>query len=692
MTFNSFQFQPNPELSNDGTIINRMKQFYEEVSPIQTTLWNEADVDQRFAMNDQSLWSRIYAIYPLLGNRTNFTFNYIARYINYLVGSQSQNRKQSICIPQEDADQETADQYTKFLIYTSQMDNESQTITDFFEMMITTGVGYLHTWLDYRHDPINGRMRTEALPYSNVIIDPYYRDYKNLSDCNEMWMRRYISYEEAIQTYKKKVYEIDSLNQGTYRDEKFIFMQESYNQYRKKLYTLDLFYYLTSREATLIIDTTTGESMEWKKDPNDPELKRRLANDDSLILKKTTVPTINEAHVMNNQLVLYHGRNRLNIDRYNIIPGYCYFNQDSTIYSLKVQGIVRKLRDVNYLYNHRKRIELDMLESLATTGMKVMEGSLVDDSSVFNVGQGRMFYIKKTAKEGMNSIQPIQQPTVDPSAIQISQMLTQDMEKIVAISEESMGLDIKDKAAVITRLRQLTSQTAYQKVFDNLDVAQKMHAQLKIDIAIENWSPGKIKAILKEEPTDYFFSTVYAKYSTTVTNGYDTPTQRQMTALQLFNLHEMGYPIPVEAMLDSVDIQDKKKLQKQIEQEMQSQQQSQQTMQQIQLMQLQMQAEALKAKANADNSLALERTSRVDENESLSIERLAQAQADRDRGILDKVKATKEIAAMDVQHLHDALDLLGRLNEEQAEQEEGLEERKQSIPRNRIQKKRAISV
>lgn len=333
-----------------------------------------------------------------------------------------------------------------------------------------------------------------------------------------------------------------------------------------------------------------------------------------------------------------------------------------------------------------------MLESLATTGMKVMEGSLVDDSSVFNVGQGRMFYIKKTAKEGMNSIQPIQQPTVDPSAIQISQMLTQDMEKIVAISEESMGLDIKDKAAVITRLRQLTSQTAYQKVFDNLDVAQKMHAQLKIDIAIENWSPGKIRAILKEEPTDYFFSTVYAKYSTTVTNGYDTPTQRQMTALQLFNLHEMGYPIPIKTMMESVDIQDKKKLTEEIEQEMKSQQQSQQTMQQIQLMQLQMQAEALKAKANADNSLALERTSRVDENESLSIERLAQAQADRDRGILDKVKATKEIAAMDVQHLHDSLDLLGRLNEEQAEQEEGLEERKQSIPRNRMQKKRAISV
>ena len=667
MSFQPFAFNPNGE-AGEGNILTKMKHFYDDTVSIQTTLWNEGDIDQRFKMGDQSLWSRIYAMYPMMTNRSSFNFNYIRKYINYICGWQRQHRKASICIPQEDGDQITADEYTKCLLYTSRLDKDLDTISDCFEHACTTGVGYLHTWLDYRHDPVNGTIRTSSLPYNMVMLDPYYRDYKKQSDCNFMWMRRYVSKEEARELYRSKTYEIDQLHQHAYRDEKFIFLQEQFSIRKRTLFALDIFQYLDSREAIFVIDPETGETMEYKGDDKDEDFRYRVWKED-LVVKKIKIPTVRCAHVLNNQLVLYDGLNPLGVDRYSIIPTYCYFEPDSTIYSLKVQGFVRQLRDVQYLYNHRKRLELDQLEA-TQTGLKIMQDSLVDDSAAYNTGNGRMLWIKKNAPLGLGSVEPMPGAEVSQSAILLSQSLTQDMEQIIGISDESMGMKIDDKAAVITMMRQQASQVGLQKVFDNLDVAQANHAELKLDIILNNFGPGKIRNILQKEPSEFFFNKVFEKYHVQITNGYDTATQKQMTARQLFELQQLGYPIPVEYMLETVDIQDKQGLIQAIKQQQEAQAQQAQQMQQLQQMQLQAEMQAMGAKAKSDEALAAERISRVGENESLAIERQANAQEARDRGVLDKIKAVKEIQSIELQQLADSLNILSALEGEQKEQEE----------------------
>ena len=65
----------------------------------------------------------------------------------------------------------------------------------------------------------------------------------------------------------------------------------------------------------------------------------------------------------------------------------------------RVQGVVRGLRDAQYLYNRRKAIELDILESQINSGWIYKENALVNPKDVFTVaGQGRGLALKEEAQ------------------------------------------------------------------------------------------------------------------------------------------------------------------------------------------------------------------------------------------------------------------------------------------------------
>jgi hypothetical protein len=648
-----------------------MKDFWNDTTSITQTMWNEADTDLRFSLGDANLWNRFYSLYPNYAGRNGFQFNYCRRYINFISGQQRQLRKQSIVIPQEDGSQRTADQRSKVLQHVSHCHQDYNVISDAFEMAITSGIGWLHQWIDYRNDPINGNIITDALPFAAVISDPWARK-PDLSDCNTIWYRKYMHKEEVLSLFPEQRAEIESVRPTTYRDDKFLFLQENFSLNKRLLYSLDEYCYADTRSAIMVIDTETGDNQEWRGEEDAEELRAILRGHPELVVKRMEKKTVKTALVLNMQYVLYDGYSPYGIDRYNFQPLYCYNQPDSNLYSLKQAGIVRMLRDAQYLYNRRKQIELDMLESVATTGYAVIEGSLVDDTSVFNTGQGRAMFVKKNAPAGLDSIRQLDQAVVAPTTIQLSQMLTQDMAQIVGLSDESMGLNMDDKAAIIANLRQLSTQVALQKIFDNLDYAQHLHSEVKMEMILANYSPGKIRSILGEEPEPDFFLEGVSKYKVAIVNGTDTPTQKQMTALQLYRLQELGYQIPPENLLATVDVQNKEQLTKALTDQREMQNQMQQLDLQLKQLEIQGKLQAMEAKAFADKSLGVERLARVEENRALAIDRIAEAQAARDRGTLDKIKAAKELTGIDLEHINHALQILQQVSQmQQIEEQQG---------------------
>ena len=105
-------FGPEYYDEKDKSIKARMENFYSESISINQSFWGEADIDTRFEAGDQTLWNEVYGSLPA-GRRKQFNFNRIRRVVNMISGHQRRNRNSSIVIPVENADQGTADQFSK---------------------------------------------------------------------------------------------------------------------------------------------------------------------------------------------------------------------------------------------------------------------------------------------------------------------------------------------------------------------------------------------------------------------------------------------------------------------------------------------------------------------------------------------------------------------------------------------------
>ena len=135
-------------------ILARMESFYAEAITINQSFWGEADTDTRFETGDQTLWTDLYGNLPA-NRRRQFNFNRIRRVINMVSGHQRKNRKSTIVIPVENGDQETADQFSKILMWVNRQENVLETISESFHGALVTGMNLLQVWVDYRNDPIS---------------------------------------------------------------------------------------------------------------------------------------------------------------------------------------------------------------------------------------------------------------------------------------------------------------------------------------------------------------------------------------------------------------------------------------------------------------------------------------------------------------------------------------------------------
>lgn len=657
------QLAPEYYDEKDRAVLSRMEAFYAESITIHQSFWGEADTDTRFWAGDQSLWNDLYGNLPA-NRRRQFSFNRIRRIINMITGHQRRNRKSTICIPIENSDSITADQLTKILLWCDKQDGILETISDAFEGSCVTGMNLLQVWMDYRQDPINGNIRVDKLDYNDFLIDPYFKK-ADLSDCNNIWRRKYLTKREILSLLPDKTDEIMGLYGGYMRDGKFQYQPESYNYGLKNLLTWDEFWYRTFRTQKMLCDTQTGETQEWRSG-DDEKLKLFLQTYPTITVIEQDIPTTNVAIVVQGR-VMYDGPNPMGIDAWPFIPVFSYYCEALPYFPWRIQGVVRGLRDAQYLYNRRRIIELDILESQITSGFKYKENALVNPKDIFLQGQGKGLALKEEAQ--MTDVEQIQPPQVPPSMIQLSELLGKEIQEISGVSEELLGSATDDKAGILSMLRQGAGLTTLQGLFDNLDRAQKLLGKVMIDLVQANFTPGKIKKILEgKEPSDQFYNKAFGKYNCIVEEGLNTATQKQMQFAQMLQLRELGVPISNEDLLEAATIQNKDTIIKNIQKQAQSQQQLLQQQQQADLEQKLAQAQLYQARAIADEGLGAERYSRIQENQALAVERRAAAIKDQDSAFLDLVKALKEVEGIDIAHLEKLMQLQTLLKKHEQEQ------------------------
>lgn len=648
------QLSPEYYNENDKDILKRMEAFYAESITINQSFWGEADTDLRFYSGDQTLYTELYGNLPA-NRKKMFNFNRIRRVVNMISGHQRRNRKSIIATPVENSDNQTADQITKVLMWNSRQENILETISEAFEGATITGMNLLHVYVDYRKDPISGNIKVDNCSYNEFLIDPFFKKH-DLSDCNGIWKRAYLTKREVLSLLPDHADEITGMVGNPYgggRDAKFQFMPESYNYSMKNLLTYDQFYYRDFRKQKLLVDTETGETFEWKSLEED-KLKLFLQTYPSVTVIEQEVSSVKLAIVVQGK-VFFNDYNPTGSDYYPFVPVLGYYNPQLPYFPYRIQGVVRGLRDAQYLYNRRKIAELDILESQINSGWIYKEDALVNPADVYLTGQGRGLALKTTAQ--MTDVQRIEAPQVPPSMIQLSESLAREIQEISGVNEELLGSAIDDKAGILSALRQGAGLTTLQNLFDQLDASQKHLGRIMIDLMQLNYTPGKVKRIIEEEPTQEFYNKNFGNYDIAVEDGLNTTTQRQMQFSQMLQLKQAGVMISDLDLLEASTIQNKNKI---IENTIKQQEKS------IELQNLQLknstdlqqsQVRLADAQAQANLQLGAERISRIEDNKAIAIERMAEASKDDQQALLNFTRAIKELEGMDIKHIEKLLQL-----------------------------------
>lgn len=639
-----------------------MEKNYSDCINILQTQWYQADLDERYTMGDQDLWGLIYPGVATYRRKT-FNFNLINRSVQMVSGYQRRNRKSSICIPMQSAMQKTADQLTKCLYHVHNQSGAYQVYSDAFEKgALTQGIGLVSIFKDTTNDPISGDIRLRYVDFKSILIDPYFRKH-DLSDCRFIWTRQFFDRNEAANLYPEFSDEILSLPKGTYRDDKFYYMPEVYQIQFPNLIAFDEYWYLSQREAIYLVDRETEEVQEYEGDEEGLRIIKSQFKDRIRIMKKSK-PTVRRSVILNDR-VLVDEPNPYGLDRYPYVPFLGYFSPDTPYYAYKFRGIVRDLRDSQYLFSRRKAIDLDILES-QQMGLKVKKGALVTPDDALNQGNGRVLSIDP--KFQMSDVEPM--PIIPPSPVmlQMEEQLKQVMMEISGINEELLGSAVDDKAGILSMLRQGAGLTTLQKLFDQFDESQRLCGDIICEMIQKNWTYGKIKQIIGEEPTAEFDNKAFFKYGCKVVPGVLTESQSQLEVQQLLYAKEMGAPIEWSDILPKMTIQNKDELLEKVKQREEAQSQQAQQMQQLQMQQLQVDNETKLSYAESQRGLAAERTAKIELDKALNAERLNRAQEDKTAAALNIVKAVKELQSMDLNQFAEALALVQSLKQTEAQE------------------------
>jgi hypothetical protein len=630
--------------------------YQSNLSAWQLFFWEQL-IDRKVYLGDQ----RYLNLYSGLNyEHQKYIFNASMPVVNMVCGRQRQHRKATQMVPVHGSSNHTASQATKVMQSAYSNDDTYNTVSNCFkEAAGITGLSLMHSWIDYRRDPICGDLKTECFSADMVMMDAFWRE-MDLSDCQFIRTRKYLWKEQVKQMLPGREHDIDLLNDQAYFDTKFTFMPQQYNIRRKGFLAYDEYWYLTERMATFIVDPQTYESTEVDFDKEDlANLKARFPE---VVVVKEKVPTVHLAIIVNNTC-FYNGPNPLGVDFYPFTPFVGYHDLANNNYSFRYQGIIRNIRDPQYLYNYRKQLEMDLLAA-QFSGVDVEEDALIDDQDAFKVGPGKVRFFKKGR---LQAIMDKPGANINPANFNVTEFLKQDIQSNAGVTPELLGQAEDSDVGITEQLRQGAALTTLQELFDNLDLSQRNAGRLHWALIQKNYTLGKIRRMIEEEPTNEFRDKSFQKYDAVVTNAPLTATTKQLSFLQKYTLWKDGLPIPPAQLLEDLVIQDKDKLIAAIEEGQKAEKEQQQQMAQLQMQNQQVVNESLQSKAMSDRALAEERIQKGHLEQFQIATAHNKSEHEKAAATLDMVKAAKEVESMHVEDIVKVFNLIENIRKGQDE-------------------------
>jgi len=664
----------DPRLEFHQDVLKDFGESYERAYQLWNTFYAEAYKDLSYYLGNQ--WSLEELAYLNNQRRSSFTYNKIRRIINLVQGYQRKNRLASVIRPIENASEATAEQLSDCMQYVMQSADGYEAISDAFKGALTTGMSFLSPWLDYRNDPVSGDIRFHRDDWNAVIMDPFFTK-KDLSDCSFVARRKFLSRTEVMSLLPEKADVINSLPWGS-RDDKFTYMPYARQWGMQKLLNYTEYWRTRWENKEVLVDMSTGETKEWDGDKKRLQLFRQLYPQLEVIRKP--VKSVELGIIVEGEL-LYYGKDPFGLNEFPFVPFMAIFEPSYDLFTWKVQSLVRIVRDPQTELNKRRSKMVDIIDNQLNSGWIAKTNSVSNPTSLYKTGQGQVIFLKPEAQ--MTDIQRLNPADIPPAMFQLEQEFEKDIMEIAGVNSELFGMAENDKvetAGMLAKMRQGAGLVNLQDIFDGLRESQKLLGRKVLKLIQLNYTPEKIELITKKKPSDEFYSKTFAKYDVVVEEGLLTDTQQQTEYLQLSALKMMGINVTDEELIDASNLHDKKKMKDRMAAQAQQAQQMQQQQTQLAMENQAVITEAAHAKSQSDQALAAERTAKIQLDAALNAERIARSEEDRTAGVLNLIKAVKELEGMDLEALAKKLQILGAVELGQGAKESATEKKPAEAP------------
>lgn len=638
----SFYYPPwnNALEPNQGNVRQWLDNLYSKFQPIEQSRWNQSNIDTLFYAGAQEYVNRYFGINATSGFN-KFYFNLLQQPVNMVTGYQRQHRKGIVYIPGEGADSQTTDQYTRLMTHECNREGIHEQFSRACEQAAITGMVLLQPYLDYSgDDQAQGQLKLKLWEYNSFLVDPYFRNY-DMSDAQFVWCQEYISKKEAENRFPDKLQNIAPMAGTPQRYGSFYFLPENYNMARNDLMVLSYVWYKWKRKKKRLYSKTRNQFFDFAG--GDGNLEQILYAIPDMEVVEVETPTWKLAVVLNDQL-MFQGDNPLGFDDCPFIPVFWNYEPHINYYDLRCRGLVRTMRDSNYLLNRRIIINHDISESTIQSGWKRKVGAVANEDNLKKAGQGWDVIINEGYE--MTDCEKVMPTAVPESDFALADQLRSLIFGTSGIDLENWSAQEDGQASSLTTmLKQAANLMVLQKYFDQWDLSLKLVGERLLQVVLNNWNAEKVGLIIGEEPTPYFYSKIFSKFQTLAEEGILTPTQKNLQAKQLLDINQMfGREVfPPSMIVKDMNLSGKAEAMQYLQQQEQQLQAVNEHAQNIQHVLEEAKLKESYSKAAANIATARERHGRAEADIGLFEERLSEITRNRALATKDKMEALEKL-------------------------------------------------
>jgi len=638
----SFFTQPwnNALEPNQGNVRHWLDNLYSKFQPIEQSRWNQSNIDSHFYAGNQSYVNRYFNFSPNTSFH-QYYFNLVQQPVNMITGYERQHRKNFNYVPSEGSDAQTTDQYTKLITHSANMGCIHEQKSKAKELAAISGMVLAQPYLDYTDDDqAQGTLKVKIWEYNSFLVDPYFRS-PDMSDAQFVWCQEYISKQEAESRFPEKIDQIKPMSGTPQRYGNFYFLPENYNMARNDLMVLSYVWYKWKTKKKRLYSRSRNQFFDFRV--MDGNLEQVLYHIQDMEEVTVETPCWKLAVVLNDQL-MFQGNNPMGFNSCPFVPYFWNYDPHLNYFDMRVRSLVRTMRDPQFLFNYKVITNNDIAAATINAGWKRKIGAVANEDNLKKAGQGWDVIINEGYE--LTDCEKIIPSAVPESDLALASQMQELIFSTSGINMENWsGQQDKQISSLTMMLKQAANLMVFQKYFDQWDFSDKLLGDRLLQIALNNWNAPKVKLLIGEEPTAFFYSKIFCKYQVLVEEADLTPTQQNLQAQQMLDMNQMfGREVfPPSMIIPKLNITGKGEIIPFLQQQEQQAQQMQEQEMIVKHSAEDAKIKELYSRSTANIAMAKERVGRFDANVGLLEERLSEISKNQSLSTKAKMEALEKM-------------------------------------------------